>query len=741
MGEQLQAQAKGGTVSEPPDKVLAFLIADVRGYTSFTRERGDAAAAMLAKKFADLAREAVAARSGAVLELRGDEALAVFASTAQAVRAAVEFQATCAEESRLEPAFQLPVGIGIDAGVAIPVEDGYRGVALNMAARMCSGAAAGQVLVTRTVVDRSGSMEDVVFADRGMATFKGFDAPTEVIEALSVTRPADDGAAHDGPARAAMVVPTLVLPPELDSLTPLIDRDTEMQWLRGSWRQARRGRGRVLFVSGPPQIGKTRLAAALAADVHASGADVLYAGPGGAGTAMALAAIRDALRAKAPTLVVLDDIDIGGPSEAEALTSAYGPFGSAPILVVGLLRDTGASPELASLIERADQRGDGHRHLGALDLEGIRDIVRLYAGEDVDDAPVESMARSSGGVPGKVHELASDWARSEASRRLAASAEWLASTRDRRSADLRFANNVIALKLGRLYTVEGRDVPPEEGSGGCPYRGLAAFEAADAAYFFGRERLVGELAARTVQSGLLSIVGPSGSGKSSLISAGLLPSLAAGLLPGSERWRQVRMRPGEHPLLELGAALGVSPHPTSDRGDVATVIERATGAEPLVLVVDQFEEVFTTCIDDGERRTFIAEVTAAAERRDRVVVVLGIRSDFYGHCAPYPDLAALLAANTVLVGPMTQEELRRAIELPARRTGLRIETALTDALVEEIGDEPGALPLLSTALVELWSGRENGWIRVGAHERTGGVQGAVARLAESSFEQLTEGQR
>jgi len=231
MGEQLQAQAKGGTVSEPPDKVLAFLIADVRGYTSFTRERGDAAAAMLAKKFADLAREAVAARSGAVLELRGDEALAVFASTAQAVRAAVEFQATCAEESRLEPAFQLPVGIGIDAGVAIPVEDGYRGVALNMAARMCSGAAAGQVLVTRTVVDRSGSMEDVVFADRGMATFKGFDAPTEVIEALSVTRPADDGAAHDGPARAAMVVPTLVLPPELDSLTPLIDRDTEMQWL------------------------------------------------------------------------------------------------------------------------------------------------------------------------------------------------------------------------------------------------------------------------------------------------------------------------------------------------------------------------------------------------------------------------------------------------------------------------------------------------------------------------------
>jgi len=116
-----------------PD-VRTFLIADVRGYSTFTRERGDEAAALLAKKFADLARDAVEARSGRVIELRGDEAFAVFGSTAQACRAAVELQATFAEESLADPAFQLPVGIGIDAGDAVPVEDGYRGVAVNMAA-------------------------------------------------------------------------------------------------------------------------------------------------------------------------------------------------------------------------------------------------------------------------------------------------------------------------------------------------------------------------------------------------------------------------------------------------------------------------------------------------------------------------------------------------------------------------------------------------------------------------------
>jgi hypothetical protein len=332
-----------------------------------------------------------------------------------------------------------------------------------------------------------------------------------------------------------------------------------------------------------------------------------------------------------------------------------------------------------------------------------------------------------------VHEVVSDWTRTEASRRLSAAAEFLAVGRERHASDLAFANNAIALKLGRLYTVEGRDVAT---ASGCPYKGLAQFEAEDSEFFFGRERLVGELAARTVAAGFLCVVGASGSGKSSAIAAGLIPSLEAGLLPGSEHWRHVSMRPGEHPLEELRRLLGSDAEDPLD----ATIASQEGGR--LVLVIDQFEETFTTCTSEEERAGFIGALSSAAGRwPERVVVIAAIRGDHYGECAAYPELAQFLAANHVLVGALTRDELRRAIELPARRGAVRAETALVDTLIEEVADEPGSLPLLSTALVELWEAREGGWLRTRSYEQTGGVRGAVARLAESSYAQLVEAER
>jgi WD40 repeat protein/class 3 adenylate cyclase len=711
-------------IDEPAARptVLTFVIADVRGYTRFTKERGDAAAAMLAKRFADLAREAVEARGGRVLELRGDEALAVFESAEQAVRAAVEFQATCAEESEADPAFPLPVGIGIDVGEAVPVEDGYRGVAINMAARLCSSAAAGEVLLTRSIARSVGRLGDeITLVERGPASFKGFDQAVEVIEAV-------------GPNASEPILPTepaiaTDLPPDLDPLTPLVDRTHEMRWLRGTWRQARRGHGRVVLVSGPAQMGKTRLAAELAAHVAADAAVVRYAGPGGAATAIALAEVRRARVAASPTLLVLDDVDVAGSEVARELMGAFDELERRPVLVVGLVREA-AEQELAALVERADERGDGHRTLRPLDLDGVRGIAQLYVGEDDTDLPLESMVRASGGVPGRVHEVVAEWARTEASRRLAAAAEFLTARRDRHASDLAFANNVIGLKLGRLYTVDGRDVLAVEG---CPYKGLAPFDAGDSASFFGRERLVGELAARTVGVGLLGVVGASGSGKSSVIAAGLVPSLRAGLLPGSEQWSSVTMRPGEHPMEELRSALGVT-----GEDPLAQSVSVVPPAGRLILVVDQLEEVFTLCSNDEERAVFFHTLEACAVRwPDRLGVVVALRGDYYGHCGAYPGFAQALAANHVLVGPLTRDELRRAIELPARRARFRVEADLTDALVEDVAEEPGGLPLLSTALVELWQAREGSWIRMAAYEATGGVRGAVARLAESSFEQLT----
>jgi WD40 repeat protein/tRNA A-37 threonylcarbamoyl transferase component Bud32 len=273
--------------------------------------------------------------------------------------------------------------------------------------------------------------------------------------------------------------------------------------------------------------------------------------------------------------------------------------------------------------------------------------------------------------------------------------------------------------------------------GGCPFKGLASFEPDDASYFFGRERLVAELVARVVGAGFLGIVGPSGSGKSSVLRAGLIPALASGVLPGSEGWRQVLLRPGERPLDELRRTL------ESDAEDpLAEALDALPAGGRLLIAVDQLEELFVACRSEPERAAFAAMLArAAADPEGRAVVVVALRADFYGRFAAYPALAELLGANHVLVGPMQASELRRAVELPAGAVGLRVEAELTDALVDDVEGEPGALPLLSTALLELWQGRRGDTLAVAAYRRSGGVQGAVARLAEGTYARISEMRR
>jgi WD40 repeat protein/class 3 adenylate cyclase len=692
--------------------VRAFLIADVRGYTAFTRERGDVEAARLATGFAQFAGDAVAARNGRVVEVRGDEVLAVFASPGQATRAAIELQATLAEETARDPSLPIPAGIGIDVGDAVAVSNGFRGAALNTAARLCSQAEAGQVLVSAAAMEQAGVLDLAVFQSRGEIVVKGFTDPIPVYEAVSAI------ARLETPARSR---PATDPPGALIADVAMAGREHELAWLRGVWRSARRGRGRLIFVSGRSGIGKTRLAAELAKGVAGQGYLVRYAGAGGTARAGLREVLRHAAGASSPLLAVLDDADVDGDATAEALAEALPAIEAAPVLVVAVVADADAVPGLAALVEQVNREGDGHRLLPPLAAAEIAEVARGYAGDDTEEVPIESIMRASGGVPAAAHELLDAWARDESARRLSAAAEWLAAGRRQRADDLEFAGNAIELRLRRIY------VTPEASpaTSACPYRGLEAFREADAGWFFGRERLVGDLAARTVGAGLLAVAGPSGSGKSSLISAGLLPSLAAGILPGSATWQTLTVRPGRHPLRSLPQ----------------DAIAAANADRRLVLAVDQFEEVFTLCDDMAERTGFLDALVAAAANPDRAVVVLGIRGDYLDGVSEHPALAELVAANAVLVPAMTRAECRRAIELPARRCGVRVESALAELLAAEVADQPGALPLLSTALVELWGARDDGWLRGSAYEQTGGIRGAVGRLAERSYQEMSDAER
>ncbi len=165
-------------------QIRTFLIADVRGWTLFTQQRGDEVAAKLAAKFAGIAREVVAQRGGEVIELRGDEALAVFTSTRQAVRAAVDLQERFVEETIDDPELPLPVGIGLDAGEAVPVEGGYRGGALNLAARLCGQAKAGEILASRGVTHLARKVEGVRYLDKGTVRLKNLTDPVELVRVV-----------------------------------------------------------------------------------------------------------------------------------------------------------------------------------------------------------------------------------------------------------------------------------------------------------------------------------------------------------------------------------------------------------------------------------------------------------------------------------------------------------------------------------------------------------------------------
>ncbi len=273
--------------------------------------------------------------------------------------------------------------------------------------------------------------------------------------------------------------------------------------------------------------------------------------------------------------------------------------------------------------------------------------------------------------------------------------------------------------------LDGTPAPVVRGVPVCPFKGLGSFDVGDAEYFCGRERVVDELVARLAEDPLVGVVGPSGIGKSSILRAGLLSSLAGGALPGSERWPQHLLRPGAHPP-----------------ADFTELIDAVPPGSRLVIAVDQLEEAFTVCSDEAERAAFFAALARAAhDPQRRTAVAVALRADYYGRFSMYPEFARLLSRDHVLVGPMQRDELERAVTLPADRAGLVVEPALVRTLVDDVEGEPGALPLLETALLELWRRRDGETMRLADYREVGGVRGAVARLADGTYERLDPNER
>jgi WD40 repeat protein/DNA-binding SARP family transcriptional activator len=282
-----------------------------------------------------------------------------------------------------------------------------------------------------------------------------------------------------------------------------------------------------------------------------------------------------------------------------------------------------------------------------------------------------------------------------------------------------------------------------------PYKGLRPFTEIDAGDFFGREGLIRRLVTRLGEGGrgsrFLAVVGPSGSGKSSVVRAGLIPAIRDGALRGPEDPYVAEMFPGEHPIDELEAALvRIAVRPvrrlrdrltSGSRGLLEAVDLVAPGGAKVVLLVDQFEEAFTLTTDERERELFLESLrVAAADPESRLRVIVTLRADFYDRPLVYPRFAELLAERTEAVPPLIPDELERAIRGPAERVGVRPEPGLVAELIADVAHQPGALPLLQYALTELFERRNEDRLSLAAYRDVGGVRGALSARAEQIYE-------
>ena len=291
----------------------------------------------------------------------------------------------------------------------------------------------------------------------------------------------------------------------------------------------------------------------------------------------------------------------------------------------------------------------------------------------------------------------------------------------------------------------------------CPYRGLLYFREEDAPFFFGREAAISQLTSAVQQHHLVVVVGALGSGKSSVVRAGLVPELRKAR---DCVWEIATIVPTDRPVHALAAVLMPFLEPDMTETDrlietnklaeallsrtvklrevVGRVLAKQPGTDHLLLIADQWEELFTLCKDDKARGCFIDNILDATANT-RLSVVLTLRGDFFGRAiTDYRPLSDRVQGAQVNLGPMKREELRLAIQEPAKKVGLTFEAGLVDLILEQVGDEPGHLPLVEFVLRRLWEDRQGGQLHHAAYKAMGELQGAIAQKAEALFSKLSD---
>lgn len=291
----------------------------------------------------------------------------------------------------------------------------------------------------------------------------------------------------------------------------------------------------------------------------------------------------------------------------------------------------------------------------------------------------------------------------------------------------------------------------------CPYRGLFHFGPGDAEYFFGRKSFITNLFQATQTRNFIPLLGASGSGKSSVVFAGLVPKLQQ-----EGHWQFTHFRPGSDPFHALALAL-VPLYTTNlneterlaqarqlanylrdgdiSLADVVAQIQQNYPSERVLVIADQFEELYTLCPDETIRRNFLDKLTTSPFERVGMVLVLTMRADFLGNALSYRPFADVLQNTDLKLGPMNREELTEVIEKPAQKLGVTLEAGLVKRILDDVESEPGNLPLLEFALTELWQRRQGKELTHLAYTEIGEVQGALARHANEEYDKLSEAQR